>query len=157
MKKLILIIAIAVIATSLFAQENRQRNSEKVDEARVEFFNRTLQLSDKEKEIFWPAYNNYRSSIQSLRGDKNGKPRLDLMSDAEVEVFIDSIISKEEKKIGFKKELYNSLKGKMSVRKLAALPQTEQKFKKFLLNKVRNERRGEGRHGESGRKKRFRR
>ena len=146
MKKILLIAALGLLAYTSYAQDRRP-DPEEVKSAMTNFINQELQLSETEKEVFWPAYDKYREEMESLREGRK-KPRMDLMSDAEAEAFIDNHFMVEEKKLALRKEMYQSLRTKMNVRKLAALPQAEQKFKRHLLNRVKQKHkqkfRGEG-------------
>jgi len=144
--KQILLITFCLLALTGFAQQERPaaKNKEAVKQAMEDFINQELQLSEAEQTAFWPSYSKYRDEMAALRQGK-GKPRLELMSDSEAEAFIDNHFVKEEKKLALRKSLYQDLKGKVGIRKLAALQQAEQKFKRQLLH--RYGKRGNGNRG----------
>ena len=152
MKQIFLIATICFFAYASFAQQERPqpKDKEAVKQAMEQFLNQELQLSDAEQTAFWPAYRKYREQMEALREGK-GRPKLELMSDAEAEAFIDNHFVMEEKKLALRKSLYQDLKGKVNLRKLAALSRTEQKFKRQLLRRYRG---GKGEHAREGDKQR---
>ncbi len=161
MKKLLFLSAMIIFfsSTSMVAQENMKReNAEKIQEKRKQFYERELQFSEAESKVFWPIFEKHQEKMEQFNNKRN-RPKLELMSDAQIESHLDDHWESEEQKLATRKELVQSLRGKIGVRKIAALPQTERKFKKELLRHVRGERSGDGqgrRGPRNGENKRFR-
>lgn len=152
MKQIFLITSILFFALASFAQQGRPeaKDKEAIKQAMEQFLNEELQFTEAEQTAFWPRYRKYREQTKALRKGKS-KPKLELMSDAEAEAFIDNHFVLEEKKLSLRKSLYQDLKGKVNLRKLAALPRAEQDFKRQLLRRHRGER---GEHAREGSKQR---
>jgi len=145
------IIAIALLGFILIqptnAQDRQERKAE-IEALKTDFFNRELQLSEDEQKVFWPLYNKFHQDRKERRGD-GPRPKLELMSDAEVEKHIDKMFDREEQRIAEKKQLYQALKGKLAIRKIAHIAEVEKKFKRALVRKVKEKRK----HGAEGKRK----
>ncbi len=144
MKKIFLIGFVALWASlGVWAQdlENPQ-----IQAMRKEFFERELQLSPQESQAFWPLFDEYRLKQRDLKGKVRDGRKLELMSDAEAERFLEENFDLEEKQLALKREYFGKLKEVMNVRKIAMINRTERKFKKSLLHKLQERRRGNGRH-----------
>ena len=156
MKKLLFLSAMTVLlsGTTLMAQEKMLReNAEEIQTQRKKFYERELQFSEAESKVFWPIFESHQAQMKQLK-DKKNRPKLELMSDAEAEAFLDSHFEQEEQILAARKSLVQSLKGKFGIRKIALLSQTEHKFKKELLRHFKRERGQERQGGERNREHR---
>ena len=158
-KLLVLPLLMIVFAFGVFAQgrkEMRDENNPEVQKMRKEYFNEALQFTDAEAEAFWPIFTKHKEEMKALQQLQN-RPRLELMSDAEAEQYLTDHFVKEEKLLALRKQFVNDLRGKIGVRKIALIAQTERKFKRELFAKIRAKRGEERREGREGRleKRRF--
>ena len=137
MKKILFAVLLFLAVGQLgFAQDDTER----IQQMRVEFFNRELQFTEAEAEAFWPIYRQFRIDQQNLEDTYRTKRRLELMSDAEAERYIEEHLELEEKKLALKRSYIGKLKQVISVRKIAMINRTERKFKQALLNKIKDRR-----------------
>lgn len=124
-----------------WAQDGDLENNPRIQEMREEFFNRELQLSPQEAKAFWPLYNDFRSKERELKAKLRDGRRLELMTDAEAERYLEEYLDVEEQQLALKREYFGKFKQVINIRKIAMLNRTERQFKKSLLNKLQ-ERRG---------------
>lgn len=144
MKKTIVLFALfLMMGTFAFAQRGDGDNP-RIQEMRVEFFNQELQLTPEEAAAFWPVYEQFKKDQKALKKDMRPDRKMELMTDAEAEKFVEDHLLHEEKKIALKRQYINKLKGVISIRKIAMINRTERKFKQSLLNKIQDRRRGQG-------------
>ncbi len=139
MKKIISLTFCTLFGLSLIAQVNGPAK-ERIAAKRVEFYNKELQLSGEESKAFWAIFNEYEKEKEHMKKEfqKDNKP--ELMSDAEMEDFLDRRFDAEIAQIELKRTYYHKLKKVISVRKLAMLPRVENKFKRALLQQTRKAR-----------------
>ena len=138
MKKIIFIaIFLAGILNTSIAQGELEA---RIQEKRVDFFNTELQLTDSEADQFWPLYDQYRGEKESLKKSYNKNQKLELMSDKEVEGYIFASFELQEKELALRRKYFEKLRGFLPIRKIALLNRTEQKFKRKLLQHVKQRR-----------------
>lgn len=139
MKKKILGIFLMVffIAYWGFAQGNKKQMSEKIAARKVAFITNRLQLTPEEAQQFWPIYNEYQAKRAAIKSEYTRKGNLNLLSDEEVNVYIDKQLEREEKEFDLKKEYVYKLKRAIPIRKVAMLPRVENRFKEWMLSQIR--------------------
>ncbi|MEM1318772.1 MAG: hypothetical protein AAGG75_00880 [Bacteroidota bacterium] len=144
MKSLMLSTTLLLLSTLFcFGQGDIER---RIQEERVNFFNQELQLTDEEAKQFWPLFDQYRTDSKKLRESYNTNKKIELLSDQEVEELVFKSFEQEEKQLALRRSYFEKLQTFMPIRKIAMLKRTEQKFKKKLLNHVKQRRRqGQGR------------
>ena len=133
----ITMLAMLFTLNSIFAQGDLER---RIQEERVKFFNQELQLSDAEADAFWPLFDQYRADEKALEAKYRTNKKLALLSDEEVEQHIFQMLELEEKKLALKRAYIEKLRGKLPIRKIAMLRNTELKFKRRILKKIQENR-----------------
>jgi len=153
MKKLIIAITfLSFFAIDLEAQNRGFRGEarQKVEEYRVQYFNRNLDLSPKEAEAFWPIYNSHQKKQEQLRESNQGRRKIELMSDADVEKSLIEHLESKQKLLDLEKDFFRQVKTVLPIRKVALLPKVEKQFKKDILQEMRERR--QGNRGNRGRR-----
>jgi Spy/CpxP family protein refolding chaperone len=126
---------------------------EKMESLRVGFLTRRMNLTTAEAEGFWPVYNTYRDSLQALHRERRRLLRahqggLASMSDREIEAALDRIKATRTQEADLKAAYYERFKEVLPIRKVAQLYRAEHDFKRILLERLREHRRGrKGRNG----------
>lgn len=143
MSRLFFLSALFLFSGTFAFAQFEEADTERIQEMRVAFFNDELQFSSAESKAFWPIYNEFRQDQRKLKRSYKGDRRMELMSDAEAERFLEQHLELEEKQLALKRQYIDRLKNVISVRKIAMINRTERKFKQSLLNKIQN-RRGNG-------------
>ena len=133
----ITMLAMLFTLSSIFAQGDLEK---RIQEERVKFFNQELQLSEAEAAAFWPLFDQYRADEKALEAKYRTNKKLALLSDEEVEQHIFQMLELEEQKLALKKDYIEKLRGKLPIRKIAMLKNTELKFKRRILKKIQENR-----------------
>ncbi len=123
--------------TFCFGQPNVE---ERIQQERIAFFDKELQLTEAESKQFWPLYDQYREDEQQLKSSYDQRRKIELLSDKEVEELVFKSFELEEKQLALRRAYFEKLRNFMSIRKIAMLKRTEQKFKKKLLNHIKQRR-----------------
>ena len=129
--------------TFAFAQKGHGDNPQ-IQEMRMEFFNKELQLTATESETFWPTYDQFKADQRALKKEYRADRKMELMTDEEAERYVEDHLILEEKQIALKRQYINKFKKVISIRKIAMIHRTERKFKQELLGKIKDRRRSEG-------------
>jgi len=137
MKKNIFIALLAVFATqALFAQQQR----EEVEALRAAIFTKALDLTPEESQGFWPLFYEYEEERKELRRQYAAGKRLEFMSDAEAEAFMEQTFEREEKELELKKKYFRKFKDVIPIRKIARIPMAEKAFQQRLLEIIKTNR-----------------
>jgi Spy/CpxP family protein refolding chaperone len=142
-KKLLVLFAFFV-STLGFAQrpENRE-GSEKIKAMKVGMITQELQLTEQQAEKFWPVYNTYSKEKFEL----NRKIRYLSRTSANKELANDELLKNQEeilvlkhKEIDIDKKYREGFLKIISAQQYAKLIDTENKFNRMLLEKLRERR-----------------
>ena len=133
-----------LLLSSLLSFSQNENSREKIEAMKVAFITQELSLTTAEAQLFWPVYNDYEQKKKDIRKDlrqtQKGKLKnLDQMSDKEIEEMIDLEIEYDQKELDLKKEYHSKLKKVLSMKKIALLYKTEDKFKRKILEQLKNE------------------
>lgn len=140
MKKLVLILIMGMsVFTAAIAQKNFDNNP-KVQKLRKEFFKKELELTDKEASALWPIMDQYQNEVKQLRSKYKPDAKISPKSDSDVEKHVQNKFEFESKRNELKKKYFDKFSKVLPVRKAALVEPTERKFKKAVLNKVRQNR-----------------
>ena len=144
----LLVLIFGLIAPMTMAQPEggKQTKKEKIEQLKIAFITKELDLSTEEAEKFWPAYNEMADALKEERKErkklsKELKENFDVLSDTDIEKKAKSIMDSEIKEAELKKEHTEKIAGIIGYRKATKLLSLEQRFKRELLNKL-NERQG---------------
>lgn len=129
------------LISTLYAQNSRRTEAmAKVKEYRVVFFTNNLELSQREAEAFWPVYNEYQAKKEAIKKRGDGRRKVELMDDAEVESYLINHLDNEQKLLDLKKDFFRQVKAVLPLRKVAMIPKVEQQFRKEILSEMRTRR-----------------
>jgi hypothetical protein len=114
---------------------------EKIKALKVAYITEKLQLTSDEAQRFWPVYNEFDEKRHNLEMEISGqrmdkKPDIALMTDEEVDRFIQERLQREEQVLGLKKEYYVKFKEVLPIKKVFRLFEAETGFKKLLLERL---------------------
>jgi Spy/CpxP family protein refolding chaperone len=157
MKKYIMILILAVITISIQAQDEKRERGDRIRkeknermESRIEakkigFITEELDLTTEEAQRFWPIYNEFQKKIKSQREETRQKGRADkTFTDAEAEVFLNTIFDKEQNHLDLKREYYKKMEGAITKAKLAKLYIIENKFREKVYRSIKRKMKGRG-------------
>ncbi len=159
MNKIILLIFL-VTTSSLFAQGDRkQARAErelKIEEARIAFITKELNLSSEKSEKFWPVYNAYSVERKAIMKEmrklkRSAKQQGELLTDDRALVLINKRLENEEKMLNLNKSYKNQFLAVISPTEFLKLYKAEKKFLRWLREKSdlkgKQGHRGNGGHG----------
>lgn len=126
-------------AVSLFAQPGDSGNA-KIEAQKVAYITNRLDLTAEESARFWPIYNQFQKDRKAIRGNNKRKPRLENLSDAELEEKMINNFKKEQELLDLKKTYFEKLKKVLSIRKIATLQVAEREFKTTILDMMKERR-----------------
>lgn len=144
MNRLFFLSTLFLFSINLAFAQPEDRDTERIKEMRVAFFNEELQFTPEESDAFWPIYEDFRVERRELKKSYKMNKRMELMSDQEAALYLEQHLELEEKQLALKRQYINRLKKVISVRKIAMINRTERRFKQSLLSKIQNRRGGGG-------------
>jgi hypothetical protein len=154
MKKLvILMLALASFQMTALAQPKGEGKAkkEKIQEMKIAYITKELDLSATEAEKFWPVYNEMGKKVKESRKAKRElikdlNTNLETLSEAEVKTKVDAIQQKESDELKLKKEYGDKIGGIIGYKKAVKLVSLERKFKEELLKELKKRQENNGGH-----------
>ncbi len=139
-------IALFLVSFSTLAQpaNKPQPRKEKIEQLKIAFITKELDLTAEEAEKFWPVYNEMTAALKKekkARREKNTalKANFETLTDAEIEKKAIEILDSEIAEAKLKKEHTEKIAEAIGYKKAVKLLSVEQRFKRELLKKL-NER-----------------
>lgn len=142
MKKFMIFFVILIIpATVISTAQNT--NLEKLNNYKIGFFTKKLNLTSAEAEKFWPVYDDYQSQKNLIQMDKlklnrNFNQNENMLSEAQLEEigdkFVDCLVRESNLAVAFHKKL----KEVLPPAKVIRYYQAETQYKVQLLNELQN-------------------
>ncbi len=132
------------ITVASFAQDRPDR--EKIKALKVAFITERLDLSSKEAQLFWPIYNEHESNMEDLRVKEWSQVRYKIkqastLSEQEADDLLGLYTALEKEKQDSYKRLFSKLKDVLSSKKTLLLIQSEDDFKRKLMQMYRQKQR----------------
>ncbi len=127
--------------------EAKKNRDEKIEQLKIAFITKELDLAIDEAEKFWPAYNAMTADLKKERRARKIKSNklkknYEAMTETEVKKNSEAIMDSEIKEVKLKKEHMGKVAEVIGYKKTVKLLSLEQKFKRELLKKL-NERKQE--------------
>lgn len=122
----------AVFLTALSLQSNAQSSRyDKIEELKIAFISKQLNLSPKQSQDFWPIYNEYDHAKQGLFRKYRKMFEADKLSMQDVE----QRMEREKEFIDLKNKYINRFSKVLTPIQIADLKSAERQFKKLLLSR----------------------
>ncbi len=146
MKKTLLILATTMLAitTHSHAQEHELDSSkrEKLQAMKIAYLTRTLDLSPKEAQVFWPIYNEMEKQMTELKKEqklnmRSTRMNFSSMSDTELGQAVDLALELEQREVDLRREYTARFREVLPIQKVVRLHGAEQGFRKELLKSAR--------------------
>lgn len=141
------IITIAAIAQPGTGPRGPEHRQEKIESYKISFITQKLDLTPEEAQKFWPVYNNFQKELDALQAErkkqwKDNKEDFASLSDQQIDNVLNEQLEYEQKELDIKKKYHQQFKKVLPVRKVALLYQSEREFRRLLLEKLKEHRRG---------------
>jgi len=132
-----------VLSLYTFAQEGpRGEQKEKIEELKIAFITKELDLSPDEAQAFWPVYNEMEDKLRAERKKRRKLGRqlqnnFESFSDKELFDKTNEILDSEIKEAQLKKEYTKKIADVLGFKKATKLLSLEQRFKRELLEQLK--------------------
>lgn len=142
MKKLIFFVSILLLISNL-KSEAQDTNLEKLNNYKIGFFTKKLDLTSEEAVKFWPVYNEFQSQRNSIQLEKmklnrnfnqNGSSLSDKQLSEMGDKYVDLLVQESNLSVEFHKKL----KDVLPPAKVIRYYQAETQYKIQLLNELQN-------------------
>ncbi len=137
MKKQLLIVFV-LLASMTFAQDSRK---EKIEQLKIAFITKELDLSTDQAEKFWPVYNEMTAKMKDNRKarkqlNEDLKTNFETLSENDIKTKVNAVLDKEIEEAELKKEYNKKIADIIGYKKAVKLLSLEQRFKRELLNRM---------------------
>lgn len=147
MKKLTIIIILAVLCIQLNAQERRGGNPEmfeKIKAEKISFFTSKLDLTPTEAQAFWPVYNEFekkRFDIQRQihKFEHMSEEEFAKLTDSEIEKMTNNYIGSFEQEAVLLKDYNKQFQKILPKKKVLLMYRTENEFRSHLIREWRKD------------------
>jgi hypothetical protein len=152
MKLITLLLFGLCLPSVFFAQMERppkgapteKENEAKIEQLKIAFIAKELNLTASEAQLFWPIYNELDNQLKTIRKEsraieKEIAEKFDKLSDEEAETMMKTLFANEERELSLKKAYatkFSTVIGKKRALKLLSL---EHEFKRELLDVLRSQ------------------
>lgn len=139
MNKLLILFAL-LLTLQTFGQQ--RGNKEKIKSLKIAFITDRLDLSAKEAQLFWPAYNACEDQRDVLRKRERTEIRNKMsnaadLTDQEAEVVLQQFINFKEDEENLNRSCLKEMKKVLSAKKTLLLMRSEEDFKRQLIRQYR--------------------
>jgi hypothetical protein len=137
------------------SKHDREAMMERIKSAKIAHISKSVELTPEEAEKFWPLYNEFENKRNEITIDlfkrfKGGEEKPKDISDADADKLMSSRFSEEQALLDLKLEYHKKYLEILSASKVLKLYDTEDKFRRGLMERMgkggseRGERRPEG-------------
>lgn len=145
MKKLTIIILLALMSIGVNAQDRRGGNPEmfeKIKAEKISFFTSRISLTPAEAQVFWPIYNEYekkRFDIQRHvhRFERMPQEEFAKLSESEIDKMTNDYINSFEQEAQLLKEYNKQFLKILPKKKVLMVYRTENEFRSHLIREFR--------------------
>ena len=143
LQKSVLTFAIALFSFYGLSQDDtpKQSKKDKIEQLKIAYITKELDLSTKEAEKFWPAYHEMNDDLKAEKKSRRAatnalRNNFDSLSEDEIEKKTLEILDSEINEAKLKKEHTEKIAKIIGYKKTVQLLRVEKRFKKELLNKL---------------------
>ena len=154
LQKSVLAITVALFSFYGLSQDGtpKQTKKDKVEQLKIAYITKELDLSAEEAEKFWPVYNDMNDALKAEKKTRRTKTQelkknFETLSEKQIEEKTIAILDSEIAEAKLKKEHTQKIAKVIGYKKMVQLLRVERHFKKELLNRL-NEGQGRG-HGQN--------
>lgn len=143
--KRIAVILLIVLIFPVAKSFGQNTNLEKLNNYKIGFFTKRLNLTSGEAEKFWPIYNEYQVQrnelqLEKMKINRNFNQNESTLSDKQLEEMGDRYVDLLVQESGLAVTFHKKLKTVLSPAKVIMYYQAENQYKVQLLNELQNQR-----------------
>lgn len=120
-------------------KELKQNRQERIENLKIAYITKELNLTTAESQEFWPVYNKYQQMLKETRQNSRVNKRDGDITESDANLIIQTYVDNEFKRAEINEKMINELKPIIGSVRVIHLFKVETKFKKEILN--RNEQR----------------
>jgi hypothetical protein len=140
MKTKIILISIFLL-TGIF--KSSAQDDDKIDNLKISFFTKELDLSKQEAQEFWPIYNFHSEKYENLKDNKwrsiiKRLKKVDELSEEEANKLLEDYREYKLLRYQYREDFINELQEVISDKKIMQLKHAEYEFDKKLLEQYRS-------------------
>ncbi|MFN5912003.1 MAG: hypothetical protein ACK45H_11750 [Bacteroidota bacterium] len=144
---LFLLLSVSAMAQS---KEEPGKKKEKIEQLRIAYISKNLELNSEEAEKFWPVYNEFTDKLREskktrMKLSKELKDNVDTMKDSDLKAKTEAIMAEDQKELDLKREYSPKIAAVIGYKRSVKLVSLEREFRQQLkeeLRKRREERKG---------------
>jgi len=143
LQKSVLTFAIALFSFCGFSQDGtpKQTKKDKIEQLKIAYITKELDLSTEEAEKFWPVYNDMNDALKAEKKSRRVKSQelksnFETLNDDQIEEKTIAILDSEIAEAKLKKEHTQKIAKVIGYKKMVKLLRVEKQFKKELLNRL---------------------
>lgn len=133
-----------LLANHTFAQPakpNAANKKEKIEQLKIAFITKELDLTVSESEKFWPVYNEMSDKLKEERKTRKTlsvelKNGMETLTEADIKKKTNAILDSDIKEAQLKKDYTEKIAAVIGYKKATKLLSLEQRFKRELLKKL---------------------
>lgn len=154
LQKSVLTLAIALFSFYGLSQDGkpRQTKQDKIEQLKIAYITKELDLSTDEAEKFWPVYNDMNDALKAEKKARRTKSQelknnFETLTEKQIEEKTIAILDSEIAEAKLKKEHTQKIAKVIGYKKMVQLLRVEKQFKKELLNRLNDgqgQRKGQG-------------
>ncbi|MDG1333117.1 MAG: hypothetical protein P8P74_12360 [Crocinitomicaceae bacterium] len=159
LQKSVLTFAIALFSFYGLSQDGkpRQTKQDKIEQLKIAYITKELDLSTEEAEKFWPVYNDMNDALKEEKKTRRTKSQelkknFETLTEKEIEEKTIAILDSEIAEAKLKKDHTEKIAKVIGYKKMVQLLRVEKQFKKELLNRLNEGQRQGPRQGQGGRR-----
>jgi hypothetical protein len=134
-KHIFLLLVFVISGFSMFSQGNK----DKLEEMRVSFISKKINLSTSEAEKFWPVYNEYNDKIKALRRNlrKSIRKAPENLTETEAEELYQLDLKTKQAENDIHHQYSEKIKSIIGAKKIILLRVAEDEFKQKVLDSIK--------------------
>jgi len=140
MKTKIILIVLLITFTGIIKSNSQPRD--KIESLRIAIYTEELELTSDEAKVFWPIFNEYSSKLKLIKKEFNLEKQkygaIKNLSNSQAQEAIAKFLEFEQRELDLKKDYMNKLMKVIPPQKVLKLHKAEQRFKKALLDQIRD-------------------
>lgn len=142
MKKILFLLLI-ILTSPVIRTESQNSNLEKLNNYKIGFFTKKINLTSAEAEKFWPAYNDFQSQrnkiqLEKLSINRDFNLNENSLSDSQLEEMGDKYVDCLVRESNLEVTFHQKLKELLPPAKVIRYYQAENQYKLQLLNELQN-------------------
>ncbi|TVZ51443.1 hypothetical protein [Dokdonia sp. Hel_I_53] len=144
MKTYFFTLLVLISFVTAFGQQTSKK--ERIQALKIAFMTERIDLSAKEAQQFWPAYNDFEERLSTIHSEERKtfkfiRENIDAMDEAMAKTAFEKLEDFEENKVDAREKLLDKLKNVLSYKKTLIFIKAEGDFKRNLLQTLRGGRR----------------